>query len=548
MTQQQLITPINPDTFENTAQRIMGCDLDLTIREVEQAIEVSITPGKMVTIQSRAYDNYYAEVELMPDGQISFSSNRIVHGRFYLPNPAMLGAEKLTEKTSLQSHVYYVAEQIMTHNIARQLNITLNTNNRQTITRATKKVARYRNLQTLWKIQGKHLIKQFQDEVRQLLDEAAWQLASNSIGQVTVDRYNRAVVNKPAIQELAKTNPGATAWMLNQPSNEKYNHPGQIIEKVKPSLLKAGLESRHWKATVHTPQEAFEPILQKYIPKYAAAIILNGCGDAGQTPTTEHTAVARDLFIRCRRLHAINAPKRNEEPVQAIARNNLRRVVAVIVKSSTPDAAAFTTENDVNELGDYLDMCFAQEQPVTAKTYGGLMKAVHRWQSRLRQLRAEAQIQRELDQRDGWLPAWNSLVDEFEAPQDEDTLIRIVPLINAADLIHEGSNMQHCVGTYYRHCVEGRTRIFSIRQGEYTLATTEISRNNGRWQSVQTRARNNQPPVDAARKAAQLTAAQYNTAWSAASAQEPHPHSDWMIKPNTGETKPSLRHIRRDGK
>ena len=73
----------------------MGCDLDLAIREVEQAIEVSTTPGKLVTIQSRAYDNCCAKVELMPDGQISFSSNRIVQGRFYLPNPAMLGAEKL---------------------------------------------------------------------------------------------------------------------------------------------------------------------------------------------------------------------------------------------------------------------------------------------------------------------------------------------------------------------------------------------------------------------------------------------------------------------
>ena len=253
--------------------------------------------------------------------------------------------------------------------------------------------------------------------------------------------------------------------------------------------------------------------------------------------------MARDLFIRCRRLHAINPPKRNEEPVQAIARDNLRRVVTVMVKAGPPDATAFTTENYVYELADYLDMCFAREQPVTAKTYGGLMKTVHRWQQQLRQLRAEAQIQRELDQRDGWLPAWNSLVDEFEVPQDDDTPIRIVPLANAAEIIHEGSTMRHCVGSYYRQCVEGHTRIFSIRRGELTLATTEVSRNNGRWQSVQTKARNNQPPVDAARKAAQLTATRYNTAWSAASAQDPHPHSDWMLKPNTGETKPSLRQM-----
>ena len=540
MTQQQIITPINPDTLENTIQLIMRCDLDLAIREVEQTIEVSTTPGQQVTIRGKTHGKYCAQVELMPDGQVSFSSNKIVQGRFYLPNPAMLGAERLIEKTSLQSFVYYTAEQVMTQNIARQLNITLDGINQWTIRTATKKVARRNSLQTLRKIQGKHLITQFQDEVRQLLDEAAWQLASNSIGQVTVDRYNQAIVNKTAIQKLAKTNPGATAWLLHQPSIEKYNHPGQIIEKVKPDLLKAGLESRHWKATVHTPQEAFEPLLQKYIPKYAAALILNGCGDAGQTPTAEQTSVACDLFMRCRRLRAINAPKRNEEPVQAIARENLRRVVAIIVKTRTTNAMPFATDRDVNEIADYLDMCFAQDRHLTAKTYNGLMKTVHRWHQQLRNHRAEAHIQRELDQRDGWLPAWNSLVDEFQVPQDDDKPITIVPLVNAAELIQEGSTMKHCVGTYYRHCVEGRTRIFSIRRGELTLATAEISHNNGRWQSVQIRAINNQPPADAARKAAQLTAARYNEAWLTTKAQDPQPHSDWMLKPDTGETKPSI--------
>ena len=541
MTQQQLITPMDPGKLENTIQLIMGCDLDLVIREIEQTIEVSTTPGQLVTIQGKAHGSHYAQVKLMPDGRVSFSSNRIVQGRFYLPNPAMLGAEKLIEKTSMQSYVYYTAEQVMTQNIARQLNITLDGINQWTIRTAAKKVARRNSLQTLWKIQGKHLITQFQNEVRQLLDEAAWQLASNSLGEVTVNRYNQAVTNKTTIQELAKTNPGATAWLLHQTSNEKYNHPGQIIEKVKPSLLKAGLESRHWKATVHTPQEAFEPLLQKYIPKYAAALILNGCGDAGQTPTAEQTSIACDLFMRCRLIDAINAPKRNEEPVQATARENLRRVVTIIVKTRTTNAMPFEIYHDVNEIADYLDMCFAQDLHLTAKTYSGLMKAVHQSQRRLHQLRAEAQIQRELDQREGWLPAWNSLVDEFFVPQDDDTPIRIVPLVNAAELIHEGSTMKHCVGTYYRHCTDGRTRIFSIRRGELTLATTEISRTNGRWQSVQTRAANNQPPADATQKAAHITAARYNEAWLAAKAQDQkqNPHSDWMLKPDTSETKPS---------
>ena len=540
MTQQKQITAINPDTFDNTIQLIMGCDLNLAIREVEQTIEVSTTPHQQVTIRAKALSNHYAKVELMKDGQVSYSSNIIVQGRFHLPNPAMLGTEKQIEKTSLQYYMGCVTEQVVTQNIARQLNITLDSNKQWAIRTATKKVARRNSLQTLWKIQGKHLITQFQNAVRQLLDEEAWQMASNSLGKVTVDRYNRAITNKTTIQELAKTNPGATAWLLSQPGNEKYNHPGQIIEKVKPSLLKAGLESRHWKATVHTPQEAFEPLLQRNFPKYAAAIILNGCGDAGRTPTAAQTAIACDLFTRCRHLDAINAPKRNEEPVQAIARDNLRRVVVTMVKNSTPNAMPFAIDHDVNEIADYLDMCFAQEQPVTAKTYAGLMKTVHRWQNQLRQVRAQTQMQQELDQRQGWLPAWNSLVDEFEIPQDDGTPIIIVPLVNAAELIHEGSTMKHCVGRYYRHCVEGHTRVFSIQRGEFTLATTEVSSKNGRWQSVQTRAINNQPPVDAARKAAQLTASKYNEAWLAAKAQDPQPHSDWMLKPDTGETKPSI--------
>lgn len=50
----------------------------------------------------------------------------------------------------------------------------------------------------------------------------------------------------------------------------------------------------------------------------------------------------------------------------------------------------------------------------------------------------------------------------------------VVPLNSSHDLLDEGREMHHCVGSYANNCLTGRSRIFSIRKEGVKIATLEI--------------------------------------------------------------------------
>lgn len=68
---------------------------------------------------------------------------------------------------------------------------------------------------------------------------------------------------------------------------------------------------------------------------------------------------------------------------------------------------------------------------------------------------------------------WESALEEFKMKG-----YNIVPLIETHQLIDEGKAMHHCVGSYVRQCLDGSSRIFSIRKGEARVATLELSKNH----------------------------------------------------------------------
>lgn len=52
---------------------------------------------------------------------------------------------------------------------------------------------------------------------------------------------------------------------------------------------------------------------------------------------------------------------------------------------------------------------------------------------------------------------------------------KIIPLTSSYELIDEGKDMHHCVGSYSENCLEGNSRIFSIRDKENNkIATLEL--------------------------------------------------------------------------
>ncbi len=112
------------------------------------------------------------------------------------------------------------------------------------------------------------------------------------------------------------------------------------------------------------------------------------------------------------------------------------------------------------------------------------------------------------------LLVWESLVEAFA---DEEKKLGAVPLVSNHDLIIEGNSQHHCVGggTYERGCLDGRYRIFSIRDMDGNrLATCQLSRTDAGspWREVQTRGKRNSTPTPAVMEFARNLAVKYNEA------------------------------------
>ena len=97
---------------------------------------------------------------------------------------------------------------------------------------------------------------------------------------------------------------------------------------------------------------------------------------------------------------------------------------------------------------------------------------------------------------------WDSAVEQFESG-----IYTVVPLTNRAMMILEGTKMDHCVGSggYTNQCVEGVSRIFSIRMTNdldgRPIGTAQLSkRNNNEWYLAQLRGPHNHDVTDDVKK------------------------------------------------
>ena len=67
---------------------------------------------------------------------------------------------------------------------------------------------------------------------------------------------------------------------------------------------------------------------------------------------------------------------------------------------------------------------------------------------------------------------WESIVAAYE--DEKFAEYSVIPLLTADELGEEGKVMHHCVGSYADACMNGQSRIFSIRKENKSVATVEI--------------------------------------------------------------------------
>jgi hypothetical protein len=94
-------------------------------------------------------------------------------------------------------------------------------------------------------------------------------------------------------------------------------------------------------------------------------------------------------------------------------------------------------------------------------------------------------------------PSWNCVVEDHH--QEWCSVIppgnpyKLIPLISPQQLLAETKAMHHCVVTYLGNCIDGGTRIFSVRDyRNIRVATAEITVCSGLWSLVQLKGMHNQ--------------------------------------------------------
>ena len=362
-------------------------------------------------------------------------------------------------------------------------------------------------------------------------------------GRVQIRRYNHAVLNMQVLQDLSETNPGASSWILNQEQRQPhaFQHPGEIVQEVKARMTRGGVDPKCWRTVARMDPRAIQILMQNYTPQYISGII-NACGDISLNPDAEHIQAALDLLLNCRRKSDnIGPSRRNEPPLAPRARQTLRHVARLALRGDTPARNEPHYWTTVIAQIDYICHRIDTDQEVTASSYRGLARAAHQWHQAAEQERLAQELQSTIDAKDGWYDCWNSLVEDLDMPDPCDPSappITAVALTSTPDLAREGMQMHHCVGTYSGACVNGSSRIFSLRQAGLILATTEPNLRSGRWHPAQTRASKNHAASESAGQAARLLAQEYRRRWTAQQADGPR-HTTWTTNQNTGATKPA---------
>ena len=531
--------------YDQALQTMMSNDPEHIAQQVEEHIEVQGKPGSnTAAIRCRGNNPFTLTISVNEDRTLDAVGEHVRTSQLMLPDPSRQGEPSQEKFLSIKYSICRAARGLVASLTCALNNLEASTHNlrllRSTHQEWTRKMPRH----TANRIRGNSRHTQFENAVRQLLDPEAWAMAQDQNGKVHIQRYNRAVLNTQVLQGLSQTNPGASSWVVTQERRQPqaFQHPGEIVQEVKTRMTRAGVEPRYWKTVARMNPSTVQFLVKKNVPQYISAIIINAYGDLSINPDLEHAQAAMTLLACCRRKSDnIGPPKKDEPPLALRARQILRHIARLALRGNPPARNEPHYWITVGAQIDYICHRIDTDQDITATSYQGLARAAHQWHQAAAQERLAQELQRAIDAKEGWYDCWNSLVEGLDIPDPCDPRsppITAVALTSAPDLAREGMQMHHCVGTYSGTCVNGSSRIFSLRQAGLILATTELNLRSGRWQPTQTRASKNHAPSESADQAARLLAQEYQRRWTAQQADGPR-HTTWTTKQNTGATRPA---------
>ena len=374
------------------------------------------------------------------------------------------------------------------------------------------------------RMQGVRHIVEIENALRELIDPDAHGRSKNVRGKVPMDRYNRVAVGGGAIRDLQGSNPMAAAWVATRRDmpTATYEHPGEVISTVRSDLEESGLGKSSWKQASKINPEIFEHVVRGRISRPAVAMILNAMAKYQiKDPSMEQIRDARDIASQY-----ASAGLLDHEGDER--REQLERTLAFALRSDHERGNDEERRDSINEITDFVTSRLRNNQPVTATTWGGLVKASDQWHRDQVHVEMQRMIGQEAERNEGKIRAWSSVVGEMEMPgRESDHVFRATPLTDPLQLFREGREMQHCVGSYGDACHSGRSRIFAIRGSDGEKATVELTLHGDKWSSTQMRGPLNAKVSPGMMQAARQVTNDYQQGWDSAKDGEAH-RQEWV--------------------
>ena len=307
----------------------------------------------------------------------------------------------------------------------------------------------------------------------------------------TIGQYNKAALVLGCSKETRGANAGAVPFILAQEmSHQEVADQGQFIGMERAQAIRHGMTAHGWKRMTHMDSELTQKIIHWCNDLEEAAGIINWLAHQGEK-------IDRSSLSQVMQYPDIR--EKLSRPPRDLGDLNTGRVAALTIahKGTRIQSAQREqeTRHQISDADTYAQRMTLEGTEITATTWGGILKAVHRWHDRINRETTQQQWADIVNNNGGKIRRWEPTLGQF---QHQD--VNATELTDERMLLNEALEMNHCVHLYGSRAEQGTIRIFSLTQESGNRATASVFLRNGLWQPEQTRGRSNHPTTDAMRE------------------------------------------------
>ena len=309
--------------------------------------------------------------------------------------------------------------------------------------------------------------------------------------RTTIDQYNKATLILGCSKETRSANAGAVPFILAQEtSHQEVSDQGQFIGNERAQAMQHGMTTHGWKRMTHMDPKLIQSIVLLSKDLEEAAGIINWLAHQGEKIEESNLSqIMQYADIR----EKLSRPPRN------LGDLNMVKIAALTIAHKETHVQSAQQEQDArHQIADavaYAHRMTLDGTKITATTWGGILKAIHRWHQRMNREETRQQWTDIVNNNGGKIRWWKPTLGQFKH-QD----VTATELTNECMLLQEALEMSHCVHLYGSRAEQGTVRIFSLTQESGNRATASVVLRGGLWRQEQVRGKRNHPTTDAMRE------------------------------------------------